>query len=58
MDLSKEYKTGLIDNYSVFQKLVSSGEKVTDFMSQVNHPNEKGHQLLVGGIMKYYTKKN
>jgi len=54
IELSKKYEIGLVDNYSVFQKLVSSGEKITDYMSQVNHPNEKGHQLVVDGIMKYY----
>ena len=54
VELSKEYRTGLVDNYSVFQKLVSSGEKVTDYMSQVNHPNEKGHQLVVDEMMKYF----
>jgi acyl-CoA thioesterase I len=54
IDLSKEYQTGLVDNYTVFQKLVSSGENITGYMSQVNHPNENGHQLIVDGIMKYY----
>lgn len=52
--LSKEYQTGLVDSYSIFQKLVSSGEKITDYMSQVNHPNEKGHQLVADGMMKYF----
>jgi len=54
IDLSKKYQIGLVDNYIVFQKLLSSGEKITDYMSQVNHPNEKGHQLVVDGIMRYY----
>lgn len=54
IELSNKYKTGLVDNYTVFQKLVSSGQKVTDYMSQVNHPNEKGHQLVVDGMMKYF----
>ena len=54
VDLSKQYQTGLVDNYTGFKKLVSSGEKISDYMSQVNHPNEKGHQLVVDGIMKYY----
>jgi acyl-CoA thioesterase I len=52
--LSNEYQIGLVDNYTRFQKLVSSGEKITDYMSQVNHPNEKGHQVVVDGIMKYF----
>ena len=54
VELSKKYEIGLVDNYSTFQNLVISGEKVTDYMSQVNHPNEKGHQLIVDGISKYF----
>jgi hypothetical protein len=54
IELSKEYQTGLVDNYGRFQQLVSSGAKVVDYMSQVNHPNEKGHQLVADGIMKYF----
>ncbi len=52
--LSNEYQIGIVDNYKAFQKIVSSSEKITDYMSQVNHPNEKGHQLVVDGIMKYF----
>ena len=54
VELSKEYQTGLVDNYAAFQQLASTGEKVTDYMSQVNHPNEKGHQFVVDGMMKYF----
>lgn len=54
IDLSKKYQIGLIDNYTVFQKLVTSGENITDYMSQANHPNEKGHQIVTNGIMKYF----
>lgn len=54
VELSKKFEIGLIDNYTTFQSLVKSGEKVTDYMSQVNHPNEKGHQLVVSGLMKYF----
>lgn len=54
VELSKEYTIGLVDSYTTFQQLISSGEKVTEYMSQVNHPNEKGHQLVADGIMKYF----
>jgi acyl-CoA thioesterase I len=54
IELSKKYQIGLVDNYSGFQKLVSSGEKLTDYMSQVNHPNEKGHQLIANQIVRYF----
>jgi len=53
-DLSTEFKVGLVDSYACFQKIHSEGSKLADYMSQVNHPNEKGHQLVVDGIMKYF----
>lgn len=54
IDLSKKYQIGLTDNYAVFQKLVSSRENIADYMSQVNHPNENGYQIVTNGIMKYF----
>lgn len=54
IDLVKRYQIGLVDSYSTFQRLSSTGEKISDYMSQVNHPNEKGHQIVTNGIMKYF----
>ena len=54
MDMSTEFKVGLVDSYALFQKIHSDGYKLADYMSQVNHPNEKGHQLVVDGMMKYF----
>jgi acyl-CoA thioesterase-1 len=53
-EMSTEFRVGLVDSYAIFQKFVSDGGKLADYMSQVNHPNEKGHQLVVDGIMKYF----
>ena len=53
-ELSAEFKVGLVDSYASFQKIHSDGGKLADYMSQVNHPNEKGHQLVVDGIMNYF----
>jgi lysophospholipase L1-like esterase len=52
--LAMKYGTGLVDNYKVFQNLASSGGSISDHMSQVNHPNAKGHQLIADGIMRYF----
>ena len=52
--LSKEYGVGLADSYEIFRNLVISGDSLTSYMSQVNHPNEKGHLLIAGAIMKYF----
>lgn len=53
-ELSAEFKVGLGDSYASFQKIHSDGGKLADYMSQVNHPNEKGHQLVVDEIMNYF----
>jgi hypothetical protein len=53
IDLAEKYQIGLVDSYSVFQNMVSFGGNI-DYMSQVNHPNEKGHQVVANGIMKYF----
>jgi lysophospholipase L1-like esterase len=52
--LANQYKIGLVDSYAAFQQRISVGGILSDYMSQVNHPNEKGHQLVVDGIMKYF----
>jgi acyl-CoA thioesterase-1 len=54
VDLSNKYKIGLIDSYKIFQQLVAGGSNIVDYMSQVNHPNEKGHQLVADAIMTYF----
>ena len=56
VELSDLHKIGLVDSYKAFQQLISSNEKITDYMSQVNHPNEKGHQLVADGIMNYFNE--
>lgn len=31
-----------------------NGEDLAEYMSQSNHPNEKGHTLIAAEIMKYF----
>jgi lysophospholipase L1-like esterase len=52
-ELSRKYQTGLVDSYQAFKQLALSGEDMNDYMSQFNHPNEKGHQVVTGLIMEY-----
>ena len=54
VELANKYKIGLIDSYKIFQQLVAQGASITDYMSQVNHPNEKGHQLVADALMTYF----
>lgn len=52
--LSKKYGVGLVDSYELFRQKVISGDSISIYMSQVNHPNEKGNFLIANGIMKYF----
>lgn len=52
--LAKKYGVGLVDSYSLFRDVALRGDSISNYMSQVNHPNEKGHQLITNDIMKYF----
>lgn len=52
--LSKEKGVGLVDSYELFKNKVVLGDSISIYMSQVNHPNKKGHQLIKAEIIKYF----
>jgi len=52
--LSEKYGLGLVDSYDLFRQKVVNGESIVNYMSQVNHPNEKGHALIAGGLMRFF----
>jgi lysophospholipase L1-like esterase len=53
-ELAKNFQIGLIDTYALYKNKVKSGSNLVDYMSQVNHPNEKGHQMITDEIMGYF----
>ena len=53
-ELAKSFQIGLIDTYGLYKNKVKSGSNLVDYMSQVNHPNEKGHQMITDEIMGYF----
>lgn len=52
--LAQKYSVGLVDSYEAFKQQVIAGHPITDYMSQRNHPNEKGHLLIANGILNYF----
>lgn len=52
-ELAKQYQTGLADPYVDFQKVVKEG-KLKEVMSSINHPNEKGHLMIVDRLTPYF----
>ena len=52
--LAKENRVGLIDSYKAFEFSYSDRKELVKYMSQVNHPNEKGHELIAHEIIKWF----
>lgn len=52
--LAKEYNLGLVDSYNTFKEKLKEGHKVVEYMSQVNHPNKAGNQLIADEILKWF----
>lgn len=53
-ELAKKYQIGFSDSYSRFAEKAISAEGVVPYMSQVNHPNEQGHQLIVQELVRWF----
>lgn len=53
-DLSDKLGIGLVDSYAKFKQVTISGDSLSKYMAQSNHPNEKGHLLIANEIMKYF----
>lgn len=53
--LAIENQVGIVDTYKAFEFLYPDKEKLRQYMSQVNHPNEKGHELIADGIMRWFN---
>ena len=54
--LAKKYQIGLVDSYAAFKQYVLKGGDLNDLMSQVNHPNRKGHGLVVKKLLQWFPK--
>jgi len=53
-NLAREYGVGLADSLAAFRARVSAGGRLKDLMAQGNHPNRKGHDLVVGELLKWF----
>jgi len=51
--IAAENQVGLADSYKAFEFLYPNKEQLGKYMSQVNHPNEPGHELIANELMKW-----
>jgi len=54
VDLAKQYNIGLVDSFTLFKEKIAAGHSIMEYMSQVNHPNEAGHQIIADEIVKWF----
>lgn len=52
--IASENQVGLADSYKAFEFLYPDKEQLSKYMSQVNHPNELGHDLIANELMKWF----
>lgn len=50
--LAREQDVALVDSLAVFREQVCGGVALPDLMSQSNHPNRKGHDLVASELLK------
>lgn len=53
-ELAREYHTGLVDSLARFTEEMGRGTPLKDLMSQVNHPNARGHQLVTTALLEWF----
>ena len=53
--LATEHGLALADSLAAFKSRLQAGDALADLMSQSNHPNRKGHELVSDELLKWFT---
>ena len=53
-NLAQEYQVGLVDSLQLFKDYIDAGQPLDDLMSQVNHPNRKGHDIVTRALLDWF----
>jgi lysophospholipase L1-like esterase len=52
--LAKEHQVLLVDSLALFQAKLKAGTPLPALMSQGNHPNEAGHELVAAALLALF----
>jgi lysophospholipase L1-like esterase len=52
--LAAEHHVGLVDSLAAFKARIAAGTALPELMSQVNHPNRQGHELVAAGLLAWF----
>ena len=54
LKIATENQIGLADSYQAFSVLYTNKYQLSKYMSQVNHPNELGHEVIANELIKWF----
>lgn len=54
--LAKQYNVALVDSLAAFKAYTANGGQLKDLMSQGNHPNRKGHDLVAKELLQWFPE--
>ena len=52
--LAARFGVGLVDSYGAFKAVAAAGAPIAEYMSQGNHPNDKGHRIVASEILHFF----
>ena len=52
--LAATYHIGLVDSLAAFKQQIAAGTPLKDLMSQGNHPNRQGHDVVVAALLTWF----
>ena len=53
-ELAWQYNIGLVDSLTLFLEKANSDKSLSNYMSQVNHPNRLGHELVAAALLQWF----
>ena len=52
--LAENHGIGLANSHAAFKERGQKGDSLSYYMSQVNHPNRNGHQLIADELLQFF----
>ena len=52
--LAADHRVGLVDSLAAFKAEMARGTPLAELMSQGNHPNARGHELVARELVRWF----
>lgn len=56
--LASDYRVGLVDSLAAFKAEMARGTPLAELMSQSNHPNARGHELVGRELVRWFQNNS